>query len=82
VSLYIRAINDDKNLGYASVPNGTLKSLVLTEEEKLGLSAKSIALHTVRGRGNRGNLDAFNLNQVSPIRDIRLGLSFESSASV
>jgi len=69
-SLYKRAIDDAKKLGHASVPNGTLKSIVLAEEEKLGLSVNTISLHTVRSRVNRGNLDAFNLNQVSPISDI------------
>jgi len=61
-SLYKRAIDDAKKLGHASVPNGTLKSIVLAEEEKLGLSVNSISLHTVRSRVNRGNLGAFNLN--------------------
>jgi hypothetical protein len=61
-SLYKCAIDDAKKLGHASFPNGTLKSIVLAEEEKLGLSVNSISLHTVRSRVNRGNLGAFNLN--------------------
>ncbi len=52
------------------VPNGMLKKIITEETEKSGVIANSISLETVRSRVKRGNLDAFNPSQQSPIRDI------------
>jgi hypothetical protein len=66
-SLYKSAIDNAKKKGLANVPNGTLKAIVLEEEEKFGLPQNYISLHTIRSRVSRGNLEAINLQQMSPI---------------
>ena len=44
-TLYKEAIDDTKKCGENCVPNGTLKSTVLAEEQRLELPANSISLH-------------------------------------
>ena len=44
--------------------------IIKEETEKAGLTENWISLETVRSRVKRGNLDAFNPSQQSPIKDI------------
>jgi hypothetical protein len=44
--------------------------IIKEELEKAGLVENSTSLETVRSRVKRGNLDAFNPSQQSPIKDI------------
>ncbi len=53
-----------------NVPDGTLKRLVLEEEEKAGLSINSVSLDTIRSRVKRGNLIAYNPAETPPIAEI------------
>jgi len=52
------------------VSNGTLKKIIDEESKKSGLSNISVSLSTIRSRVKRGNLDAFNPNQLSPIHNV------------
>jgi hypothetical protein len=52
------------------VPNGVLQSIIDEESKKADLCNISISLDTIRSRVKRGNLDAFNANQISPIHDV------------
>lgn len=55
------------------VPVGTLKKIVLEEEEKAGLTSNTISLDTVRSRVKRNNITALNpfetplIEEVEPI---------------
>ncbi len=53
------------------VPNGVLQNIIDEESKKSGLCNISISLDTIRSRVKRGNLDAFNANQISPIHDVK-----------
>ena len=49
------------------VPDGTLKRIINEEEIKAGLESNNISLDTIRSRVKRGNLEAFNPTEVSPV---------------
>jgi hypothetical protein len=52
------------------VPDGTLKRIINEEEIKAGLESNSISLDTIRSRVKRGNLEAFNPTEVSPVASL------------
>ncbi len=68
--LYKSTIEEARKAGLSNVPNGTLRKIINEEELKAGLSVNSISLDTVRSRVKRGNPDAYNESQQSPIKEL------------
>ncbi len=58
-TLYNQEREKAKKKGTIS-PDGTLKKIVLEEEEKAGLTSNSISLNTIRSRVKRRNVTAYN----------------------